>query len=245
MRKNILFLLVLGVVSGFHCVTSLAQTTEPQTQSAIEEQSAKIYNSLSLFSKSDKGAYYKSFTPEIKSELWKIQLKSYLSKHSELTDKQRKIIEDGIAFITPDVYKISQNSREWEEKVNKPAQLLKDRMLEVFPLEVAKKLLTELGGAPAPVTLNFRQINFIPGVNSAGCGGAKQTANPELMRKPIKTQQHLFSVISAGLVPETCDCSIYSDWCVQGTECDYGNCKQAQFCGTLGLYVCNGICILV
>lgn len=247
MRKNILVLLVLLVMSvtlGFHFTTSLAQTAEQSAQGAIEEDAARIYDSLSLFSKSDRRAFYKEFTPEIKSELWKIQLRSYLSKHSELTDKQRQVIEGGIAFITPEVYKIPQDSPEWEEKVDKPAQLLKERMLEVFPREVAKELLTVIGGSVSPVSINIKRINFVPGVSDVGCGGTRQAANPELMRRPIKTQLQPFRMISVSLDgTDTCDCSTRSDWCPRGTQCESEGCQVAQWCGTLGLYVCNGLCI--
>lgn len=248
MRKNILVLLVLlvmSIISGFNFTTSLAQTAEQQAQSAIEKDAARIYSSLSLFSKSDRGTFYKELTPEIKSELWKIQLRLYLSKHSELTDKQRQVIEDGIAFITPEVYKISQNSREWEKRVNKPAQLLEERMLDVFPREVAKELLTELGGSVSPVALNISQINFVPGIRDFDCGDTRQTTNPKLLGKSIKTQPQLFRIISVSLAsPERCDCSVDSDWCGEGTECHGGGCRQRQWCGTLGLYICNGICVL-
>lgn len=247
MRKNILILIVLlvmSVISGFHFTTSLAQTAKPQAQSAIKEEAARIYSSLSLFSKSDRRAFYKEFKPEIKSELWKIQFRSYLSKHSELTDKQRQVIEDGIAFVTPEIYKIPQDSPEWEEKVDKPAQLLKEKMLEVFPREAAKELLTVLGGSVSPVSLNIRRINFVPGISDAGCNGTGQATSSELMRKSIKTQSQSFRIISASFDgPETCDCSTRSDWCPEGTSCTALSCQQAQFCGTAGLYICNGLCI--
>ncbi len=247
MRKNVLFLLVLLVISVILCfrfTTSLAQTADQPTQSAIEGDAARIYSSLSLYSKSDRKMFYKEFTPEIKSELWKIQLRSYLLKHSELTDKQRQVIESGINFITSEIYKIPQDSPDWEEKVDNPAQLLKERMLEMFPREVAKELLTVLGGSVSPVSLNIRRINFIPGVSDTSCDDTGQATNLGLMRKSIKTQSQPFRMISASFDgPETCDCSTRSDWCPQGTECTFGGCQQANWCGTFLLYVCNGLCI--
>jgi len=224
--------------------TTLAQTAEQQAQRLIEKDAARIYSSLSLYSKSDRRMFYKEFNPEIKSELWKIQLRSFLSKHSELTDKQRQVIEGGIAFIKPEIYKISQDSPNWEEKVHKPAQHLKERMLEVFPREVAKELLTVLGGSMSPVSLNIRRMNFVSGMSDISCNDTGQVANLELMRKSIKTQSQPFRIISANFDgPETCDCSTSSDWCPQGTECTASSCQVAQGCGTLGLYVCNGLCI--
>lgn len=247
MRKSILVLLVLLVMSLILCfrfTTSLAQTAEQQAQRVIEENATRIYSSLSLYSKNDRRMFYKEFTPEVKSELWKIQLRLYLSKHSELSDKQRQVIEGGIAFITPEVYKIPQDSPEWEEKVDKPAQLLKEKMLEVFPREVAKELSTVLGGSVSPVSLNIRRINFIPGVSDAGCDDTGQATNLGLMRKSIKTQPQPFRIISASFdEPETCDCSTRSDWCPQGTQCTALSCQVANWCGTFGLYVCDGLCI--
>ncbi len=98
MRKNILVLLVLIIISSFNFTTSLAQTTAEQPQSKIEQEAAKLYDDLSLLSIKDRKTFYSSLTPELKSELWKVQLRSYLSKHSDLTDTQKKAIADAIAL---------------------------------------------------------------------------------------------------------------------------------------------------
>lgn len=119
MWKNILVFLVLLVVSVslvFLPATSLAQTPEQPAQSEIEEKAVRIYSNLSFLSISERKALFQELTPELKSEIWRVQLRSYLSKHPDLTDKQRQAIESMIAFLKPQFYEIPQDSPEWEEK---------------------------------------------------------------------------------------------------------------------------------
>jgi len=228
----------------FHPTTSLAQRAEQSAQIEIEEKAARIYSNLSLLSMSDRKAFYKELTPKLKSELWKVQLRSYLSKHPDLTDKQKQAIKSLIAFLTPQVYEISLDSPDWEEAVNKPIQNLTKRILEVFPREVARDLLTILGGSESPAALNFRRISFISGLNDSGCANTKQETNSWLPKDKIKIEQQPFKKISANLDdPEDCDCSTRSDWCLFGSECEQESCQQQQFCGTAFLYICNGLCI--
>lgn len=258
MRKNILVFLVLLVLSislVFHPTTSLTQTAEKPAQSEIEEKAARIYSNLSTLSVSDRKEFYTKLTPDLKNEIWKVQLRSYLSKHPELTDKQRQAIESLIAFSKPQVYEIPQDSPSWEEKVNKPVQSLTERILEVFPREVAKELLTVLGGSESAVALDFKRINFVPG--DSGCASTMQETNSWLAKKEIKTLQPFKKVsvsfktkncncsnkkIPVSFVMDNCDCSIRSDWCPQGTVCESQGCSVRQFCGTLGLYICDGNC---
>lgn len=247
----------MSVVLSFNLTTSLAQTTGgQQVQSAIEQEAARLYSDLSLLSINDRKSLYISLTPELKSELWKVQLKSYLLKHSDLTDKQKKAIADAIIFIRPEFYKIAPDSPDWEEKVNKPIQLLEKRMLEVFSREAFRELLTNLGGSEPQVPLSLSQIHFVPGITNSGCSDARQELSPWLTKKSTKKQPKVFNIILAGFklnniipasfdgTPETCDCSARSDWCYQGTECTRTSCRTAQWCGTLGAYICDGLCIL-
>lgn len=256
MQKNILILLVTSIILGFSFTNSLAQTTaEQQAQSVIEQEAARLYNNLSLLSINDRKSVYSSLTPELKSELWKVQSRSYLSKHSDLTDEQKKAIADAIVFIRPEFYKIPPDSPDWEEKVNKPLQLFEKRMLEVFPRGVIREFLTNLGGSEPRVPLSLSQINFVPKIINSGCSGASQEVNPWLVKKPIKKQPQTFSVIPASfslhsVIPdhfdsnENCTCSTRSDWCWEGSECGSSNCRTAQWCGTLGAYICNGVCLI-
>lgn len=245
MRKNILVLLALLVMSvslDFHFTASSAQTiAEQQAQSGVEQEASRLYSTLSSLSINDRKTLYKGLTPELKSELWKVQLRSYLSKHSDLTDKQREAIEGAIAFITPQLFKIPQDSPDWEEKVDKPVQLLTKRILEVFPREVARELLTILGGPEPLVSLDLRRINSGLGLINSGCGRATQEANLGLNKK----QPLIFRLISGSFAQVSCDCSRRSDWCLQEQECIISNCEQNCCCGFFYLYTCNGECALI
>lgn len=205
MRKSIIILLVNIVILGFNFTVSLSQTTvQGQTQSAVEQEASKLYSDLSLLSVSERKQLYIDLTPELKSELWKVQLRLYLLKNSDLTNQQKKAIEEAIIFIKPQFYKIAPDSTDWEEKVNKPVQLLEKRILEVFPREAVREFLTNLGGSKSQASLNPSPL----------------------------------------AAPENCDCSSRSDWCGEGTSCENtSECRITQFCGTLGLYICNGVCV--
>ncbi len=244
----------------FHPTTSLAQTAEQPAQSEIEEKAVRIYSNLSLLSISERKALFQGLTPELKSEIWRVQLRSFLSKHPDLTDKQRQAIESLIVFLKPQVYEIPQDSPEWEEKVNKPLQNLTKRIYELFPSEVARELLNVLGGSESAVSLNVRRINFVPGIGGPGCASTKQETNSWLPKKKIQTPQ-LFKQtsvsfkkegcncnnkkISVSFVSEPCTCSIKSPGnCFPGTVCEYQGCSVRAFCGEAFLYICNGECFL-
>lgn len=246
MRKHSLFfLLFLMIVSlGFHLTTSLAQTVEQPQQSVIEKEAALIYENLTLLSINDRKEFYNELSPELKSELWKVHLKLYLAKNSDLNEKQIQAVEAVLTFIKPQLFEISQDNPEWEEKVNRPTQNLTKGILEVFPREVARELLTVLGDSQSSISFNIRRINYVPILNNDNCARPKQEIKPFLVKKQIKTQDQQFKMISARLVPENCDCSTRSDWCPQGTSCDQSPCQQQQFCGTMFLYICNGLCII-
>ena len=103
MRKNVLFLLVLLVMSLILCFrfTTLAQTAEQQAQRVIEEDAARIYSSLSLYSKSDRRMFYKEFTPEIKSELWKIQLIRFPDRKYAMSEPRTVVSGLGLSESLP------------------------------------------------------------------------------------------------------------------------------------------------
>lgn len=244
MRKNILIVLVMNIILGFSFMTSLAQTTaEIQTQSEVEEKAVKIYSNLSLLSISERKALFGGLTPELKSEIQKVQLRSYLSKHPDLTDKQRKAIESAIVFIKPQVYEIPQDNPEFEEKVNKPMQLLEKKMLEVFSREVVRELLNVLGGSQSAVSLNVERINFVLELSNPGCARAKRETNSWLTKK-IQTQQP-FKQTSVSFAEAQCACSVDSSGDCFAGKCYFTNCSQQNWCGRWYAYVCNGDCFIM
>ena len=262
MRKNILVLLALLVMSvslNFHFTTSLAQTAEQPVQSAIEVEAKRIYSNLNVLSIRERKAFYQELTPELKSEVWRVQLRSFLSKHPDLTDKQRQSIESLIVFLTPQVYEIPQDSPGWEEKVNNPLQNITKRINEVFPREVVRELLTVLGGSESSVSLNVRRINFVPGLNDSGCANTIKETNTWLPKKKLQTQQPFMQTpvsfrkescncnnkkIPLSSAVDNCECSTRSGGdCFEGTICAaLEGCNARQFCGTAYLYICNGLC---
>lgn len=249
MRKNNLVLLVsltISVIFNFQLTTSLAQTSNEQlARNVSEEQAVRIYNSLSLLSKSDRKDFYRGLTSELKSEIWKLQLRSYLVKHPDLSDKQKQAIEELIVFIKPHIFEIPQDNPDFEEKVNKPVQFFTKKMTEVFPGEIVRELLTVLGSSESISVLHYNRINFISKLAKPECDSTEQETNLGIIKKPIRTQPQAFKLISASYPPENCDCSIRSDWCPEGLECVTSNCQPRCCCGTFLLYTCNGVCAYV
>lgn len=247
MRKSILVLLVLIGISaslGLHYTTTLAQNAAEPAQSAIEQQAVRIYNNLHLLSIRDRKELFNGLTPELKSELWKIQYRSYLSRHPGLTVDQRQAIEAAISHFTPQIYKIPEGTAEWEEKVHKPTQLVTNGIFAVFPPVVAKELVTVLGGSDSPQSFNLLRINSLRGIIVSGCAGTRRKENLRLIKTPVQMPQQTFRMVSASLEPEDCDCSTRSPSdCPDGTTCEPESCYQQPFCGAYYLYICNGLCI--
>lgn len=246
MRKNILIVLVMNLVLGFNFTISLAQTTdELQTQNEIKEKAVRFHSNLSLLSISERKALFGGLTPELKSEIWKVQLRSYLSKHPDLTDKQRKAIEFAIVFIKPQVYEIPQHNPEFEEKVNKPMLLLEKKMLEVFSQEVVRELLNVLGGSQSAVSLNVQRIKFVSGLGKSGCASTTQQTNSWLPKNKIQAQQP-FKQTSVSLVFDQCACSTRSSGdCFVKDTCLSDGCSQQNWCGRAWAYVCDGDCYIM
>lgn len=184
MQRNILVLFVMLVMSvglGFAFTTSLTQTvTAQQTQGRVEQEAIRLYRTLSSLSMSSRRSLFNALTPELKSELWKVHLRSYLSKHPDFTEQQRDTIQSAIALITPQLYEIPKDSPEWQTNVHEPLQRLTQKFLEVFPREVARELLTVLGG-PDP----------------------QQESNPVLIKRNSLT----FKPIARSVTEESCSCS--------------------------------------
>src|SRR5215216_1108812 len=148
MRKNfsLLFVsLLMSVTVSFAFSAPLQADNNKQAQSRISEEALRIYNTLSSFSIEDRRVLFRGLTPEFKSALWKVHLRSYLARHSDLTEQQAEAIQSAITLITPQLYKIPQDSPEWQTNVDELLQRLTQKFLELFPREVARELLAVLG----------------------------------------------------------------------------------------------------
>jgi hypothetical protein len=227
MRKNILALLlslVISVSQSFAFTTSLAQTSgNRQEQSRIEQEAAKLYNTLASLSLSERRTLFRGLTSELKSEIWKTHLRSYLSKHPDLKDEQKEVIQRAITFMNPELYDIPRDSPEFLEKVHRPMQLLEEQLLQVFSRDVAREILSVPGG-PEP----------------------KQEENPTL--PPVVSKKtSLVSKLNSPKVrsAEECGCSSRSDWCPQDLSCHNLGCSPRCCCGSMWLYTCNGECALI
>lgn len=222
MPKNIRVLLVsllMSVAVGFAFSAPLPQAGDnKQAAGRINEEAARIYNTLSSLSMDDRRVLFRGLTPEFKSALWRVHLKLYLSKHPDVTERQRETILSAIDLATPQLFEIPQDSPEWQTKVNEPLQRLTQQFLEVFAREVARELLAVLGG-PEP----------------------KQEANPQLIKKTSLT----FKAISRSVQNPSCTCSTGSDWCSGETECWNDGCREAFGCGTLFVFRCDGRCTVL
>lgn len=209
----------MGVSPVFVSTTSSAQTVANQrAQTSVEQEAARLYSTLAPLSMNDRKEVFIGLTSELKSEVWKAHLRSYVSKHPELTEKQKEAVQSAIALVTPRLFEISEDSPEWQKNVDEPIQRLERKVLEVFSREAARELLTVLGG-PEP-----------------------KQANPVLIKKTsLKLKP-----ISRGVQPDpTCTCSTRDDWCPQDYTCIPDPCARTWPCGTFFSRVCNGMCAYI
>lgn len=198
---------------------SLAQTSNnQQAQSRVEQEAVSLYSSLSSLSMDDRKELFGGLTSELKSELWKVHLKSYIAKHPSLTEKQRSAIHDIIALLTPNLYEISPDTAEGQ-KVHSQFRLVTQRLLEVFPREVARELLNALGGSENQISKKKPMAN----------------QRISLVLKPNKEANQASS----------CTCNRSSDWCPSDYTCIDDGCTQARRCGTMWWYTCDGVCAFI
>lgn len=118
-------------------------------QNGTEQEATRLYNAFSSLSMTERKDFYRSLTSEAKSGLWRTHLKSYLSNHPNLTEKQKEVIQSAITLLTPQLFETTEGSPDFEAKVHEALERLKQQFLAVFPREVVRELLEILGG-PEP-----------------------------------------------------------------------------------------------
>ena len=155
----------------------------------------------------------------MKSELWKTHLKSYLSKHPNLTEKQKEAIQNTITFLTPQLFNVPPGTPDFQTKVQEPLQRLAQQLIEVFSPKVVQELLEVLGG-PEP---------------------AQQSIQPISLALKSGSRSALYPNCTCATMSDTC-----SFWYGQGWFCEFGGPLICAFtdsgCGFLWLSPCDGIC---
>lgn|GEM_PF-3226350 len=223
MRKNnllLLTLLITSIATGFSFAASPPQNSgNSQEQKGADEEAARLYRRLASLPMRDRRTIFNSLTPEAKSGLWKVHLRSYVTRHPDLTEEQREAIQSTIPLITPGLFATPQGTPEWQTNVHQPLQRLTEKFLEVFSPKVAAELLEMLGGPEPP-----QQMQAPDG--------------PSIIKSSLRRAQEM-----------QCTCSTQSDWCSshhgKGWRCVHGSgaCSQTfSGCGTLLVYSCVGQC---
>lgn len=235
MRKNMLALLTVLTIS---VSTVFAFTTSPvqsgvnqQAQSRVEQEAARLYSTLAPLTMSERRKVFSESSSEMKSELWKAHFRSYLSK-SDLTDAQKEVIQSALSWVSPRHYDIPKDSPEFEENVHKPAQRLEQKFKEVFSRELAREIVSLLGG-PEPKTVGAATATSQPVVRKIASSVENKKASGVSKSKPGAVSQS-----------PTCNCSTASDYCGEWYECHNEGCRRPfwDMCGFMGLYTCNGEC---
>lgn len=226
MRKNFLTLLVSLVMSANLCFAFTTQS--PQTgdkkhpERSIAEEATRIYSTLSSLTLKDRKTIFLGLTPEIKSELWKAHLKSYLSKHPDLTQKQTEAIQSLIAFVTPQLFNIPDSNPDFQTKIQEPLEQLTQKLLEVFSPKVAHELLEVLGG-PEPQKVSTEKISLA------------LKSNPRSALQPDCT---------CATRSDLC-----AFWYGEHYRCEFGGLDSCQWtaggCGRFWLSSCDGMCLLI
>lgn len=195
----------------------------------------------------DRKTILNDLTPEAKSRLWKVHLRSYLSKHPELTEQQREAIQSIIPLITPRLFEIPPDTPEFETEVVEQGQRLRKQFLELFPPKVVHELLEQLGGPEPPKESDRNDLQVPKGARSFQPSRRKNSASPRLINSSLRNT-HRSNLRSTLQGAEFCECKKSSTECEgfygPGWTCEDtgGACRQHRNCGWFGLEICDGVC---
>jgi hypothetical protein len=156
-RRVLVVAFILSVTFVFATTSVKLGMTAGEAQSKLSQDRVAVqavdlyetYEALSALPISSRKAVYRALSADAKSGLWRIHLTGYLTEHPELTEEQRGVIVDAIALVTPRLFEIAESNPNWLTDMHSPVELLKKRVLEVFPRGVAVGVFTQLG-TPAP-----------------------------------------------------------------------------------------------
>ncbi|HEY4640967.1 MAG TPA: hypothetical protein VII75_06450 [Thermoanaerobaculia bacterium] len=63
---------------------------------------------------------FAAFTPQLKTDLWLLQLERYLAEHPELTAGQRAVIFQAVGLLYSGIMDVSPSDAQWDSRVNQP-----------------------------------------------------------------------------------------------------------------------------
>ena len=156
---------------------------------------------------------------EIRNQMWKEHLESFLSSKAGLTAEQATLVRYVIANEA--VVFDSARGKQWVE-----SEKIADRAKALFGTAQAKAIFATLG----PTSESAGNLE----VNTASLFGPTS----------IFTNVARAIAVGAGGTPN-CDCSTQSDYCDGSSHCQTGPTKCTVItseCGTIGWYDCNGLC---
>ncbi len=104
------------------------------------------HRDISSLSLAERKELFEKLSSKEKSDLWRFHLALYLAYHSNLNREQRKVILDGMALATPELFSVSPDNPLWKTQVDKPLQLLNQRALAVFSKSEGAEIFNALGG---------------------------------------------------------------------------------------------------
>jgi len=90
---------------------------------------------------------------DVRSNLWREFLESYIADHRELTDDQIRVINTAIDLASPEYFATRPGSGRWTEKVEKPTSELAQRARKAFSSSAFRTIfvnMDKLLESPAP-----------------------------------------------------------------------------------------------
>lgn len=104
------------------------------------------YQTISkLYSLAEKKELFSNSSSVEKGNYWKLHLANSFVEFPDLNSEQKEIIVDLISMITPKLYDIEKNSKEWQSNFERPFNIISDRILTTFSREIGPKIFLNLG----------------------------------------------------------------------------------------------------
>ncbi len=111
-------------------------------QAWVEQNRARLptdYDKVGQLPWTYRRAVFGALSPATRSALFQSHYERYAQEHTDMSSAQRAVLEHAKELMTPDVYALSHESPEWQERVRAPQEELERQARAVFdPEEVAK-----------------------------------------------------------------------------------------------------------
>lgn len=222
-QTSSIYLALLAIISCLGFALFLPAQAQAEKECARVERWLKqnegnlprTYEELSILPVTYRRAVFGTLPAEEKSELWRNHLTTYLEAHSDLTSRQRKLIEKAIDMVTPEMFSSSPRDPRWEKLVFRPSRALELQAKKVFQPEQIQEIFAQLG----PSDLDDRQP-FL-----------------EKLQEDNGGEQAEASACSCATTSPYCPTNY---WCYYRQN----NCTIIRDqCGTFWTHHCNGHCI--